>query len=150
MKHLLLGLALMIGATSYAAVDAVRVNLINNESMLFRFADSPEIAFSPESFKITTTDANPVTFEIPNVESIDFVSTSDIKSVSKDNIQISRNVSHLLLSNLPEEIKIEVYSLNGTLLHSEKASMAASIDISGFPKGVCILKVGTFTAKLIL
>lgn len=150
MKHLLLGLALLVGASAFAAANAVRVNLVNNESMLFHFANAPEVSFSPESFKITTTGAEPVSFEIPNVESIDFVSTTDIKKIQDEHIKISRTDNLILLSNLPESTVIEVYSLNGTLLHSEEASEIATLDISGFPKGVCLLKVGTFTAKLIL
>ncbi|MDD3685469.1 MAG: hypothetical protein PHE56_01760 [Bacteroidales bacterium] len=84
------------------------------------------------------------------------VNTSGIEDTNNESIIIEKSGGNLLITNLHDNCNINVYTVEGRLLHSfvcEKDG-TATIGISKFPKGVLILKIGneknTFISKKII
>ncbi len=84
------------------------------------------------------------------------VNTSGVEDTNNESIIIEKSGGNLLITNLHDNCNINVYTVEGRLLHScvgEKDGIV-TIDISKFPKGVLILKIvnknDTFITKKII
>jgi len=84
------------------------------------------------------------------------VNTSGIEDTNNESIIVEKSGDNLLITNLHDNCNINVYTVEGRLLHScvgEKDG-TATIGISKFPKGVLILKIAnendTFISKKII
>jgi hypothetical protein len=80
------------------------------------------------------------------------VNTSGIEEPdTENNIIIEKSGGNLIITNLHDNCNINVYSVDGRLFQSyvgEKGGIV-TIDISKFPKGVLILKIGNYDEKII-
>ncbi|MDD3685468.1 MAG: hypothetical protein PHE56_01755 [Bacteroidales bacterium] len=77
------------------------------------------------------------------------VNTSGLEDINIQSIIIEKSGGNLLITNLHDNCNIYVYTVDGLLLHcciSEKDG-TATIDMSKFPKGVLILKIGNYGKK---
>ena len=149
MKRILFAItALILGLSAMAAPDRVRVNLTSGETLEISFTDQPEITFLADGIKVTSTSSEPVTYEFDEVEYIDFAETSDVEKVETSAILIANYPSSIEFSNVPEGSGVKLFSLDGRLLYSAKATGTAVIEKNRYPHGVYVIVVGNSSFKV--
>lgn len=58
--------------------------------------------------------------------------------------------SHIFVTTGQHDTQlVQIYSINGSLIHQQPVTMEATIDITSWPKGIYIVRCGSRTAKLV-
>jgi hypothetical protein len=153
MKKLLFALAVCLAGAMHAhgAVTGLRVVPTTGESVMFLFSDQPELLFEAGSLTVTTStaEATPVTFEMDGIKFVDFVDVSGVDEVSTlSGIKIVTESNRIVFEGVGENIPVGVFAIDGKVLMQTTASNQFVLDKSSVPAGICIVKIGTFAAKV--
>lgn len=152
MKKLLFTLvALALGLTAMAQpATHVRVTPASGDAVLLSFDSSPEITMLADGVKVASVDLNsPLSFQFDEIESIDFVSETEVASVAGDDLKVVVLSDRVEFAGIPQNSLLRVFSLEGHLLYSQNASGNAVLYKADFPSGIYVVAVGNNSFKLI-
>lgn len=141
-----------LGLAGFAAdLNTLRVVPMEGDAVLFHVDGKPELKLdgSTLTIAVTTGDA-PSEFEIEKISHVDFVHTDKVgvESVADDDaLQLSRTGKTLHAEGLPENSKINVYTIDGRCLIDFTASGSAGINFENLPSAIYIVKINQFTFK---
>ncbi len=76
------------------------------------------------------------------------ISSNPEIAFSGGNIIIDNRV--LILSGFPGETRVEIYALGGELMHAADASREDAVNLSAYPAGVYVIKIGDNNFKVAL
>lgn len=116
------------------------------------FCVEPAITFTDGGFRLSSAALDPVEVSFDNVTDITVGTVAAVESVGSENLMIicELNPGEVLFRGLPAGVAAEVYSIDGRL---ETSVVAASGEVSlsrdAFASGVHIVKIGSYTAKII-
>ncbi|MDD5871528.1 MAG: T9SS type A sorting domain-containing protein [Bacteroidales bacterium] len=140
--------ALLFGVARAAEPNALQVTLKSGEPAIFLFEDSPEISFLAESLQIKTLGAEPATYEIDAVESIDFVDYGSATSLNRSTILVATTPGQIVFRNLPRGSRVCVVALDGRTIVNTTASDSFTLDRGSLSHGIYIVKINNFTTKI--
>lgn len=128
------------------------LNLTDGSKVGVLFCDEPAITFTDGGFTLSSTSLdNPVSVTFENVSDITLGATSSIAGVEAVNKVICEiNAGEVLFHGIPEGVGATVYSIDGRT-EGVYPSAAGEISLSrtDFTPGVHIVKIGSYTAKII-
>ena len=151
MKKILL-LILLLGATIAAgAAECLRIKPLTGEAVTFLFEDQPEVSFAGSKLQVKTASASPVSFEMDDIESIDFNQTTGASLADAAGISLRADALGFHLAGAPDGASAMVFDIAGHLLRSAECP-AGEFHLlrSDFGRGVFIVKIEGFTAKVVL
>jgi hypothetical protein len=152
MKKLLFALALMIAAVAQSVYGAsgLRVVPLSGESVIFLFDEQPEMSFDGTTLKITTASEQPISFEMDDVDYVDFVNQSRVTSVAatESGIKVSAVPGQITFSGISSTDQVCVYSLDGRVVMQPSVDSQFVINRGDLPAGIYIVRIGRFTTKI--
>ena len=135
---------------SYAeSYEGILVTLVDGTTTTISFSEKPVIKFQSDKL-VVHSDAVSTEFDRTKVSRFNYVTDlSGIEGIDRSEISIGNNGSTLYLSGLPTDSAIDVYSSDGKLLESVRATGNHTIEISGLPAGVYIVSVNGVSTKIV-
>lgn len=128
------------------------LNLADGSRVGVYFCDEPAITFTDGGFRLSSAALDPVEVSFDNVSDITVGTVAAVESVGSENLMIicELNPGEVLFRGLPAGVAAEVYSIDGRLETSvAAASGEVSLSRDAFASGVHIVKIGSYTAKII-
>ncbi len=111
----------------------------NVGNVLFHSVTVPD--FSTQYYYTVSAIANTSVTEISNTVQVIYKPTTDNNNIINQNIICYNSDNSIIIEGINSLSTINVYSVNGRLMHSEKTSSSANIDMKTLPKGLYIIKV---------
>lgn len=153
MKRILLLTMLLLGYMACMAGDGLRVVPRTGEPVTFMFEQQPQVTFLAGKLQIVTSaEKDPVSFELEDVESVDFAVTTGINDAgTAEGIRLMTDAEGVHFMNLPEDADVEVYTLAGMKASAEKADGGEfHLLRSNVGHGIYIVKINQFVTKISL
>ncbi|MBE6318938.1 MAG: T9SS type A sorting domain-containing protein [Bacteroidales bacterium] len=150
MKKTILSVILMaFGVLSHAeSYEGILVMLVDGTTTTISFSEKPVIKFQSDKL-VVHSDAVSTEFDRLKVARFNYVTDlSGVDGIDRSAVTIGNNGSTLYLSGLPTDSAIDVYSSDGKLLESVRATSNHTIEISGLPAGVYIVSVNGVSTKI--
>lgn len=131
--------------------ESLMIKLLSGETLSFMLDECPKITFSDTELIITSelyetsyplADLNNYTFS--------FKDASGIKSVESGDDKVLQTENMISINGLNPQADIIVYSVNGIIVVSTVADKNgnATVNLSGLPHGVYIVKYGKKSTKI--
>lgn len=144
---------LLLGSNGMAVAQTQRlvVWMKSGERVLYDLQELPRTTFANENLIIATSTVS-ASYPLSQVLRYTYeLSASDIKSIKENDVCVSQKGSDLIFENLESDAVIRVYSLDGTLLDTEKSvsEQKTTVSLAGQPTGVYLIKVGIITYKIL-
>ena len=138
-----------IALASYAkGYEGILVTMVDGTTATINFDENPIIKLKPEKL-VVQTDIATTEFDRSKVARFNYVTDlSGVEGIDRSAVTIGNNGSTLYLSGLPTDSAIDVYSSDGKLLESVRATGNHTIEISGLPAGVYIVSVNGVSTKI--
>jgi len=144
-------LLLFLGSDALCAQSQqLVVWLKNGEKIHYDLEERPKTTFSDANIVITTNTLE-TNYPLEQVLRYTYENVStDIRILPDNQIRISQNNNVLTLENLKSNTSVQLFSIDGKLLETHKASSDAPISISlkAYPLGVYIIKANGVTYKM--
>lgn len=138
-------MSLVSHAESY---EGILVTMVDGTTTTISFDKNPVIKLQPEKL-VVQTDIATTEFDRSKVTRFNYVTDlSGVEGIDRSAVSIRNNGSMLYLSNLPVGSDIEVYSTDGKLLESVRATGNHTIEIAGLPSGIYIVSVNGVSTKI--
>ena len=150
MKKILFLMLLLVPAISWAQKKTqVLVWTSETEYVAFEIGDKPKIEYSYEEIIISTELTS---LSIPNNQVIRFTFDDDELTDIADSqmsAQCTIEQNRVMLTNLKPDCRVEVYSVSGAKMLSEKAGKDGEVSFSteGWHPGVYVVKGKDFSFK---
>ncbi len=111
-----------------------------------------KLTFVSDNLVLNYNAGNTEAYAVSNVHKIIFGTTSAVSELSANNTDLviypNPADQYLLLKNIPNvEVRVNVYSLDGSLVKSESINSNEQIDISNLSTGFYILKINNKALK---
>lgn len=157
-KISLLVLALQLAAFSLMAQDAQPVQKLNvwqldGSRIQFHLTDEPVTTFADGNLVITT---NQGVFSYPLANMVKYTHEGlpegiDAPMVAPGDILVKQNNEMLLIEGLPDNQLVEIYSVDGKLILSKRATggQGTLLSLVGQPQGTYIVSVGQTSFKFV-
>lgn len=114
--------------------------------------EQPKLSFT-ETHLVITTNGIEVNYDLDNMEKFtyEYSESSNVTDLRTDNPIIKLDGENLLLSALPANSSISIYSSNGTLVFQKDIRQAGkyAFPLSNLEKGVYIIKTNSLTHKIL-
>ncbi len=151
MRKILLTTLLLASAFVAGAADGLRVKTLTGDAVMFHFDSRPEVTFLAGKLQVKTAADPAVTFELDDIDSIEFATMTGADAPAGSGICMSADASGVVFGNIADGAHAAVYSISGRLLVSERcAGGNFSLSRSVYGPGVYIVKIDGFTAKIVL
>ncbi len=155
-KILFLLMALALLPTVARADDAAQqlvVWLKNGQKIRHDLADKPETRFNAGYLMLSTSKVS-VSYPLTDVLRYTFegdIPVVSVPSVKPGEIRVSQNDNAMLFEGLPDGTNVEVFSLDGKKLSTQKAHTGQKtlISLQRQPAGTYLVKVGDATYKFV-
>lgn len=150
-RKLLLPAFLLAASLFAGATEGIRVRPYTGDAVTFRFDSQPEVSFLGSKLQIKTADSPAVTFELDNIESIEFAKVSGAELPADGGIVMSVDAEAVRFANIAEDAQVLLVDLAGHTLLSQSCSGGEfAIRRADYPHGVYVVKIDGFTSKVIL
>lgn len=151
MRKLLLPAFLLAASLFAGAAEGLRVQPYTGEAVMFRFDSQPEVSFLGSKLQVKTAESPAVTFELDNIESIEFAKTTGAELAPGCGIVMSVDAEAVRFTNVADAAHAVLVDLAGKTLLSQVCSGGEfAIRRADYPHGVYIVKIDGFTTKVIL
>lgn len=148
-------LAIVAMAFNALAVEYTHVLVVNKKdgtNVEYKFTDMPVVTFEGENMKITlSSDDSKVYHPIEDLKNLTFALTEDraVGSVESNSVQFGLSNEALEAFGLEEGTRVSVYDMSGRLVGDAVADAIgfASVNLTGFDKGVYAVKAGNNSFK---
>ena len=152
MKHLYTALALTASVAFGAHAEGYRsvaIHLNDGSKTEIRLSDDLKATFTSDQLVVHSTDKT-VSVAKNRIQSFTFSEEEPLGVADPEAASAAPRItgSTMTFDGLAEGTSIAVYAVSGALLHSAVASGSYSIDLSGLPAGVCIVKVNEVSYKI--
>lgn len=154
MKKILLTAMLAAGLVlpTSARVNTLRVVPLSGTPVLFHIEGKPSITKKDNTITVTAGESgNPEIFQIEDILHIDFIDNGQgavLPVEDKENrIEVTRAGHTLHIKGIPVSSHIHIFSADGHLVSRATAEDSHSIDFSGYPPGVYIIRINDFSFK---
>ena len=128
--------------------EGILVTLVDGTTTTISFSEKPVIKFQSDKL-VVHSDAVSTEFDRLKVARFNYVTDlSGVDGIDRSAVTIGNNGSTLYLSGLPTDSAIDVYSSDGKLLESVRATGNHTIEISGLPAGVYIVSINGVSTKI--
>lgn len=122
----------------------------NGDNYVVQLDEDPEIFFDGGNLVVATTEES-VSFPLLTLKSYGFTQSESVDEVLNENsrLYMEKKGNLITLKNLPENLVVQVFNINGVLIDSIKvpAERALAFSIENYQNGVYFLKAGKLTAK---
>jgi hypothetical protein len=124
-----------------------------NVQHLFVLADKPTVTFEGDQLKVTCEKASAsASFNIVDIIRFTYENkdASGIDELTVDPAEISMEEGTLVISQLKANAIVNIYALDGKLVHQLKAQRAGTyrLSLSSLPIGVYLVKADNITYKI--
>lgn len=151
MRKFLLTTLLLASAFVAGAADGLRVKTLTGDAVVFHFDTRPEVTFLAGRLQVKTADEPAVTFEIDDIDSIEFAAVTGVDAPGDCGIRMSADALGVLFAGIPDGAHAAVYAVSGQLLVSARCSGGElRLSRAELGCGVYIVKIDGFTAKIAL
>ena len=138
------------------AADKVNTLIVltkGNVQHLFVLADKPTVTFEGDQLKVTCEKASAsASFNIVDIIRFTYEGkdVSGIDELTADPAEISMEEGTLVISQLKANAIVNIYALDGKLVHQLKAQRAGTyrLSLSSLPIGVYLVKADNITYKI--
>lgn len=162
-KTVLLLVTLLVVLAAKAALTALHIHTASQGVITVLLDNEPTLTFNDNRSVTIETEGDdaqpPVQLDFDDIESCEYGDADDykpngIKSVSNNpvsTITVRIDAAGATFSNIPDNAAVEVYGINGGLIHSVTPQTGiCTIARSSLPRGIYIVRIGTFVTKLSL
>lgn len=152
MKKLLLLTAFLAVALFSGAAAGLRVKPLAGDAVTFHFDSKPEITFLGGKLQVKTTGSPAVTFELDDIDSIDFADAAGIDRVAAGDLTMSADAAGVHFTNIADGAMVSVYSLSGQAVVAPVVCDGGEFHLlrADVGQGVYIVKIADFVTKVIL
>lgn len=124
-----------------------------NVQHLFVLADKPTVTFEGDQLKVTCEKASAsASFNIVDIIRFTYENkdASGIDELTVDPAEVSMEEGTLVISQLKANAIVNIYALDGKLVHQLKAQRAGTyrLSLSSLPIGVYLVKADNITYKI--
>ena len=129
------------------------VHLRSGEKVMFVLDEEPVTTFDGGQLVLTTSKTR-VIYNLENVQKYthEGVATGlDSPKLKKGDILVRQNNEMMMIEGLPADMQVDVYSADGKLILSKKASagQATMLSLIGQPSGIYIVNAGSVSFKFV-
>lgn len=146
-------LALGIIMSASAKVNTLRVVPHSGDPVLFHIDGKPEITRDDKTITITTGDnRQPRMFQLEDILHLDFIDGGQGKvndvTCSGNPIEITQTDQTLRIDGIPDNSVVRIFGTDGRMMMQTAATGSLTVDSSGFPSGIYIVRINNFSFKI--
>lgn len=134
------------------SAQSILINREGSESVRIDVETLRSISFRDGKMTATYRDGTSESYVLSEIKRLDFDSSTGVEMVSAMDGRISYSTSSgLLLAVNSQGLRLSVFNLGGTMLVDEVLDQqVATVDLSGFEKGVYLVRLDGKTIKIVL
>lgn len=149
-KVFLLLMMLVVANVMYSQeYDGITLTMTDGTTTIVRLAgERPVIKFVDDKFVITTADAT-TEFNRSDIARLNYNEGAGVETINQDDIAINNIGDALIVTGLPANSNIMVYSIDGRLISNEKSNDETFVlQFNSLSKGVYIVSVNGVSTKI--
>ncbi len=146
-------LALGVIMSASAGVNTLRVVPKSGDPVLFHVDGKPEITRDDKTITITTIgNAQSQMFQLEDILHLDFIENGQDKVedviTSGNSLEIRQTDQALLIDGIPDNSIVQIFGIDGRQVMQTAAAGSLTVDSSGFPAGIYIVRINNFSFKV--